>query len=281
MEGNLNNLTPKLCEYIFSSSKRIRSALIFLLTRALGYKVGDYQIKIAAATELIHNATLIHDDVIDNSALRRNESTINAEFDDKLAVIAGDFLLSLALQELSSTQNISVINIYADSLKQVCSGEIYQYFEKNKIISIDEYIEKSKNKTAMLFMAAIKSCSKGFEGFKHLSKMEDFALNFGIAFQIRDDLLNVINKDNSKPFQDDIVNGIYTAPLIYLAEKEKDILQYSADNIILKLNESDSVLQTKNLLKKYIDFAITAIDFIEENNYKKAIVNLCDYLYEV
>lgn len=278
LEENDNLLAPKLSSYLFSSSKRIRSALIFLLSRALKSEAKDYQIKIASATELIHNATLIHDDIIDESSLRRGNKTINSEFDSKLAVIAGDFLLSLALNQLQLTQNPKVITIFTDSLKNVCQGEIKQFFEKNKLISIEEYIEKSKNKTAMLFKAALTSA---IEDETYLDKIEEFAINFGIAFQIRDDLINVIDIDNSKPFQDDIKNGIYTAPLIYLAQNNPDILHNSFEDIILELRKSDSVEKTKKLMQKYLSKAIDSIDFLEESKYKRAIANLCEYIGKV
>lgn len=278
LNENNNSLMPKLSSYLFSGSKRIRSALIFLLTRALNVEVSYYQLKIAAATELIHNATLIHDDIIDDSSLRRGKTTINSEFDSKLAVIAGDFLLSLALNQLQSTQNPKVTTIFTDSLKQVCQGEIKQFFEKNQLISIEDYIEKSKNKTAMLFKAALTSA---IIDEAYLDKVEKFAVNFGIAFQIRDDLINVINIDDSKPFQDDIKNGIYNAPLIYLAQNNANILHNSFEEIILELRKSDSIKKTKKLMQKYISLAIDSLVFLEDNKYKQAIVDLCEYIGRV
>lgn len=278
LNEDLNSLTPKLSSYLFSSSKRIRSGLIFLLSRALTSEVKNHQLKIASATELIHNATLIHDDIIDDSSLRRGNTTINNEFDCKLAVIAGDFLLSLALNQLQLTQNPKATMIFTESLKQVCQGEIKQFFGKNQLISIEEYIEKSKNKTAMLFKAALTA---SLENETYLDKVGAFAVNFGIAFQIRDDLINVINIDNSKPFQDDIKNGIYTAPLIYLAQNNSNILHNSLEKIILELKESDSVEKTRKLMQKYISAAIDSIDFIQDNQYKQAIINLCEYIGRV
>lgn len=275
---NDNSLTPKLSSYLFSGSKRIRSALIFLLTRALGLEVIGCQLKVASATELIHNATLIHDDIIDDSSLRRGKVTINSEFNSKLAVIAGDFLLSLALSELQSSGSPKAINVFTDSLKEVCQGEIKQFFEKNKLISIDEYIEKSKNKTAMLFKAALVSA---ITDEVYSDAVEKFAVNFGIAFQIRDDLINVINIDNSKPFQDDIKNGIFNAPLIYLAQDNPNILHNSFDDIILELRKSDSIEKTKKLLGKYISAAVDSTDFLEDNKYKQAILGLCEYIGRV
>lgn len=281
LDKNSNYLTPKLFGYLFSSSKRIRSTLVFLLTRALNKKIGSYQLKIASATELIHNATLIHDDIIDDSPLRRDNITLNYEFDSKLAVIAGDFLLSLALNELLETNDTKPIGIFTESLKQICSGEITQYFEKNKIISIEEYIEKSKRKTAMLFKSALVSSVSDIDNFAFLKNVEEFAINFGIAFQIRDDLINVMNIDNSKPFQDDIQNGIYTAPVIYLVKDNPNILHNSSEEIILKIKKSDSIDKTKWLMQKHINLAIDSIDFLEDNLYKQSIIKLCDYICEV
>ncbi len=275
-----NELTSKLEKYLFSKSKRIRSVLIFLLARAILDSVDENSKKIAAATELIHNATLIHDDIIDDSDLRRGETTINYEFTNDLAVVAGDFLLSLSLEELISVGNAEVIKIYAASLRSLCEGEINQYFSRNQVISIEEYIEKSERKTAMLFRAGLLSLD-ALWGTKYAEKISSFATNFGIAFQIRDDLINVLKTDESKPVYNDIKNGIYTAPVIYYLQDKNLSPQDVSESVIQELRMGDAVLKTKQLIQKHVNLAIASLDFLQDNLYKQRIINLCEYLSEV
>ncbi len=274
-----NELTIKLEKYLFSKSKRIRSVLIFLFSRAILNSVSKDDYKIAAATELIHNASLIHDDIIDDSDIRRGESTINFEFSNDLAVVAGDFLLSLALEELISTGNPEIIKIFATSLRQLCEGEINQYFSKNKIISIDNYLLKSERKTAMLFKASLLSLD-ALNGFQQADKISDFARNFGIAFQVRDDLINILELDKTKPVYNDIKNGIYTAPVLYFME-ENNLSDIDIEQLSISFRNSIAFEKTKALIQKHVNLAIASLDFINDNLYKEAIINLSKYLAEV
>lgn len=275
-----NELTFKLEKYIFSKSKRIRSALVFMLSKALFEKVSNEQLKVASATEIIHNATLVHDDIIDDSDLRRGEITVNYEFDNSLAVVAGDFLLSLALEELLSIDNREVIRIFTNSLTQVCMGEIRQYFDKNKILSIEEYIKKSRQKTAMLFEASLLSVSVLNQN-KFKDKIQNFASNFGIAFQIRDDLINIVKIEDLKPIYNDIQNGIYTAPLIYLFEENPELVNSPIETMVSAFESSGAIEKTKKLIQNHISLAIDSLDFINDNFYKQSIINLCTYISEV
>lgn len=251
-----------------------------MLSKALFEKVSNEQLKVASATEIIHNATLVHDDIIDDSDLRRGEITVNYEFDNSLAVVAGDFLLSLALEELLSIDNREVIRIFTNSLTQVCMGEIRQYFDKNKILSIEEYIKKSRQKTAMLFEASLLSVS-ALNQNKFKDKIQNFASNFGIAFQIRDDLINIVKIEDLKPIYNDIQNGIYTAPLIYLFEENPELVNSPIETMVSAFESSGAIEKTKKLIQNHISLAIDSLDFINDNFYKQSIINLCTYISEV
>lgn len=251
-----------------------------MLAKALFNEVSQEHINIASATELIHNATLIHDDIIDDSDLRRSEITVNYQFDNSLAVVAGDFLLSLALEELLSTGSKEVISVFTNALTQVCQGEINQYFDKNKLSSIEVYLKKSKQKTAMLFEAALSSIS-ALNDNRYKEKIENFASNFGIAFQIRDDLINVVQTDDSKPLLNDIKNGVYTAPIIYLLEEKPELLNSSVDIIVSAFKSSNAIEKTKKLIQNHVSLAIDSLDFLEDNFYKQSMIDLCKYICEV
>lgn len=276
----LKNDTPldnELLKLLLAPSKRLRPLLGILFLKCVFGKINSRQYDILLAVELIHNATLIHDDVIDKSDIRRKQETLNAKFDNNLAVIAGDFLLSVAMEKVIDTNSFDVIKIFTAALKSTCIGEINQHFSKFKITSIAEYVKKSREKTALLFEIAIL-------GALHLSDEpvdEDlqqigvkFAENFGIAFQIRDDLINILSSENG--ISPDVNSGIYTAPAIFAYEENKNILD--SENILNAINATMGIEKTKDLMDNYYRESILAIGDLENNVYKQAILMLVELL---
>ena len=273
-----NQLSEKIINFVFSKSKLLRPKLIFLLSNALNIPTNQNIINLACATELIHCATLIHDDIVDNSELRRGKKTINYEFGNNLSVLSGDLLLSYAIQFLSKCDNINCFKIFSNSIKLMCEGEINQLFENNKIPTLQTYIKKSENKTAELFKASLLSLNE-VTNINQKQNINDFATNFGIAFQIKDDLLNITQNDNLKPSFSDIENGIYTAPIIYLQETNTNIETLSTKEIKKLITANPQVIdKTKQLIKTYKQKAIKSIDFIENNPYKQEIINIINQL---
>ncbi len=282
LEDRRNYLTKDIKNYLFSSSKRIRALLIFLFASIFDDKKAKSEvIKLAAIVELIHNATLIHDDIIDDSDTRRGEISFNYKFGNRLAVIAGDYVLSMAFKQLYKLNNTNVIAAFTEAIEGMCLGEINQYFEKGTVPSIEKYIEKSRAKTANLFEAGLVSlfCLLGKE--EYIPQIKGFAENFGIAFQIRDDLINISKSDSSKPALNDYKEGIYTAPFIFFNE-QNGFSQYEDDEEFLKkLFNSSAISDTNKLLNKYINSAIDSISFVDDNQAKDNIIALCEYLREV
>lgn len=247
--------------YFSKKGKRLRPALIFLILKSMGLEIAEKHYLLAFANEMIHNATLLHDDIIDNAAFRHSLPALNALYDNKMAVLAGDYLLSLALEALSELGAAEVIKIHANSISNLISGEIGQYFEKDSEVTIEQYIEKSKNKTAELFRTGIAGAVALVEQeIAHKNEIEAFALNFGIAFQIKNDLGGL---------EEDIKNGVKTAPIIYYKELTQKPLSVEA------IQNSAAIEKTKNLIRLYTGRAIENIAFIEDNQYKKAICDLC------
>lgn len=266
-----NEIVPIIKEFLNNKGKRIRPVMIFLLAKALNQKIEKLHYDIAIANELIHNATLIHDDIIDCSLIRRNKKTLNFDYDNKLAVLAGDYLLANAIQILNNIENIQIQNIHTQTISHLINGELYQYFNRFKLLPIEEYIEKSKNKTARLFEAGLTAiCVEN----KDLSKnINNFAINFGIAFQIHNDLANI---KNTKKICEDIKNGDYSAPIIFYAQ-EKDIKTIkNPDKLAKDIKNTNAIRKTKELIDNYIDRAIENISFIEDNLYKQALIDLCN-----
>ena len=248
------SLKSSLLGILNAPSKHIRTVISFLVLKALGYEINKSQIALQSAIELVHNASLIHDDIIDESENRRNLKTLNSHFGNKLAVIAGDYLISLALKKIRSLGSFEIVEMFAQTLDDMCQGEVTQQFSKYKIPTIEEYIKKTEQKTAKLFETAV--C-----GGLHLANAKDieqtrfsnYAKNFGIAFQIRDDLIN------AKTSKSDFKDGIYTAPVIFAG----------------KVDEFENGIEkTQDLLNNYIECAQKDIENLEESEYKTALIEL-------
>ena len=258
-------LNSYLKDFLTNPSKRIRPLLGILYTKAKGKEVTDKQLELLTAIELVHNASLVHDDIIDESKLRRGHKTLSAEFDNKLAVISGDYLLSCTMEILTSLGNIEIIKKITTTIKQMCIGEINQNFDRFKIGTIEDYIEKTKNKTAYLFETVLVCCEI-LENKEDLTKISKLGLDIGIAFQIRDDILNLTSNDKQKPVNNDIEDGIYNAPVIF----SQSTTDYSV-----------GIEKTKVLLNNYIKSAKEKIDDLPENTYKTALFEFLELLNNV
>ena len=250
-------LKSKLSNILGAPSKHIRALVSFLYLRAINSDIDEKQIKYQTAIELVHNASLIHDDVIDKSFERRGVKTLNFEFDSKLAVIAGDYLLSIAMQKVLDLNIPELSKLFCKTLEEMTKGEISQYYNKNRSPTIEKYITKSEQKTAKLFETALAGAMIISCHSDALSSNKTFAKNFGIAFQIRDDLINC------KTTKSDIKEGIYTAPVIYSG----------GVNIT-----DDAIEKTKSLLNNYLEQAQNVLKDIEDNKYRVALIELLGLL---
>lgn len=256
-------LKSHIIQFLKAPSKRIRPLLPILYTKATGKDLTDKQLELLTIVELVHNASLIHDDIIDESELRRGQKTTCEEFDNKLAVIAGDYILSVAMEKIAKINSNEILQRFTYTLNRMCIGEINQNFNRFQIGTIDEYIEKSKNKTAYLFETALVCCAILSKEKLNLDEISKLGINIGIAFQIRDDITNLTKTDSSKPANNDIAEGIYNAPVIYAQSPE---------------NYISGIEKTKTLLNNYIQEAIEQIKNLPENQYKTALKEFLELL---
>ena len=191
-------------------------------------KVWDNKVlKAAAGIEILHMATLVHDDIIDGAGLRRGKPTINRLHGDKMAVYMGDFLLTRAVMLLSKTLPKERLDRIASGIKSVCEAEVEQFYSRfNLDISLTTYLKRISRKTASIFAF---SCSEGAFLSKckedHLKKLTKLGYYYGMAFQIRDDILDLTgdSKKTGKPEGNDIKEGVITLPLILALQKSKDL----------------------------------------------------------
>ena len=212
------NLATEVSNHLVSSGgKRIRPAICILVAKAFGYK-GEDLMRLASSIELLHTATLIHDDVVDQSLVRRGKESIQAKWDNAHGVLVGDFVYSKAFQLMASFDNPEIIRALADSTNRISEGEVLQLSLKNSDVLLEEdYFEIIDRKTAELFKVSATTagilCSCNEDEIQSLGK---FSSNLGIAFQIQDDILDYYGDENltGKKLGKDFEEGKYTLPVI-------------------------------------------------------------------
>lgn len=221
LEAN-TNLLKEVGYYVLSTKgKRLRPMMLLLSAKACGYH-GDAAIKVAAAMEIIHTATLLHDDVIDKALLRRGRASVNAKWGDDVAILIADYLYASAFRLASKALNPKVIETICEVTAQMCEGEMFQIEKRQEFLTQEDYLRIVRHKTAFLFSACTAlGASLADADTKTVLEMTEFGLNFGIAFQITDDTLDLLsqNEELGKDSGTDIRNGKQTLPLIYAYEK--------------------------------------------------------------
>ena len=213
-------MVRQVAEYIISAGgKRMRPALVLLAARACGYQ-GTSHHELAAVVEFIHTATLLHDDVVDESSLRRGRETANAVFGNAASVLVGDFLYSRAFQMMVSVGSMRIMEVLADATNVIAEGEVLQLMNcRNADISVDEYLRVIRYKTAKLFEAAgrlgaiISGANQQTE-----DALASYGMHLGTAFQLIDDVLDYSGQeaDTGKHLGDDLAEGKPTLPLIHV-----------------------------------------------------------------
>ena len=287
-----SKLLKEIISYIFlAGGKRLRPALSFLFAKATG-EINEKHIVLSELTELIHTASLIHDDIIDSAKLRRGRETINFLWNDKISVISGDFLFAQASVRLGILENSEIVKIYANVLSELCDGEIEQYsllFNTN--ITWDDYIQKSTSKTASLFSACCKSAAILNSAEKNIiNQAKDFGLFLGIAFQIVDDILDFTSSSDNlgKEVCSDLQRGIITAPTLYalkstderakqirtLIENRFNETEADLDKVIRLIFELGGCDKAKELAASYINKALESISFIHNHEVKSALIEI-------
>ncbi len=217
-------LISEIGHYLINNGgKRLRPLLVLLIAKALNY-VGDQQILVAAIIEFIHSATLLHDDVVDASDLRRGRPSANAAFGNSASVLTGDFLYSRAFQMMVRTQNMGVLDVMAETTNKISEGEVLQLLNcRDPKVSEAKYFEVIYHKTGKLFEAASELPAvihQEKEQLRFRPLLKDYGRYLGNAFQIIDDVLDYIGDEASigKKPGDDLREGNPTLPLIYLMQ---------------------------------------------------------------
>ncbi|MDD4777026.1 MAG: polyprenyl synthetase family protein [Fermentimonas sp.] len=266
---NKNPLLSEMISYVFSTNgKRLRPTLVLMTAKACG-NITPETYHGAVTIELLHTATLVHDDVIDRSDLRRGRRSMNAVYDNTRAVLVGDYLLSTALAESVKTKNLEIVKIIAELGQNLASGELAQYsLASEVIIDEDAYFEVIDKKTASLIRAslAIGAITGGAEK-ELISQFTRIGTILGICFQIKDDIFDYFKVDVGKPTGKDIREGKITLPLIYALKNAPESDSSSMLDILNLREYSEENIETLlEFTKKYhgIDEANKKIDILLE-----------------
>lgn len=215
-------LVRQVAEYIISAGgKRMRPALVLMAARACGYQ-GNAHCDLAAVVEFIHTATLLHDDVVDESTLRRGRRTANAEFGNAASVLVGDFLYSRAFQMMVGLNNMRVMQVLADATNVIAEGEVLQLMNiRNADVDVDGYLTVIRYKTAKLFEAAGRLGAILAGSTPQIEAgVAAYGMHLGTAFQIVDDVLDYSGDETEtgKHLGDDLAEGKLTLPLIHVMQ---------------------------------------------------------------
>jgi heptaprenyl diphosphate synthase len=278
-------------DLIHSGGKMLRPSFVIISSH-----FGSYDPKkatsLAAVIEMLHMATLVHDDIIDDSKLRRGQETVQSKYGKDYAVYIGDFLLCVCFKILASSSTLQSIKIDSNSMSRVCLGELDQLNSKfDSKLSVKNYLNRISGKTAELFSlslytgAAESGCNNSLS--RHFWKIGH---NIGMAFQIIDDILDYVGSDDlvRKPVGNDLKQGIFTLPFLYAAKKDKNSFQeylqkeYFSDedikNIIILINKNKGIDNAKELADKYTKKAFKLIDTLPENPYKIVLREVAEKL---
>ena len=284
-------IEKSIMELIESGGKLLRPAFVLI-----GSKFGDNDkskaIPTAAVIEMLHMATLVHDDVIDDSKLRRGKETIQSKYGKDYAVYIGDYLFCVCFKILATSESLQAIKVDSRAMSKICMGEVNQLNSRFSMkFSVKDYLSRISGKTAELFSISLYLGAAECNAEEKVAKeLGNIGHNLGMAFQIIDDILDYEGTDNSikKSAANDLKQGIYTIPLIYAYKNNKnafkDILgkdYYNEEDIseIEKLvRENKGIQMANDLAEKYMNKCFKGIDRLPDNNYKIILREIATWL---
>lgn len=292
-EGFNEDLQAALDHLISSGGKRLRPNITLLVGKMLNGDI-NRMITLSAAIELLHTATLVHDDLIDGSLLRRGIPTLNAKWSPAATVLTGDFIFAKAAKLAAETNSIPVMKLFANTLGIIVNGEITQMFSSHCVSNLDLYYKRIYSKTASLFETSTISAGIIAEAENSLKEyLQQFGYELGIAFQIIDDVFDFTsNQENlGKPVGGDLRLGIITLPAILYFEKNKgsplvkEFFRYHCnppmeilEELILNIRNSDSIDLSLEKANLHIDFCLKALHQFPVSSERDALEELACFV---
>jgi octaprenyl-diphosphate synthase len=288
-----------LGEYLSASGgKRVRPALLILANKAVGGDgAAESAIRLATVMEMLHTATLVHDDIIDNADLRRGRSSINSRFGNQTAVLMGDWLYMSAFETSLKERSLEILDILTVLTRKMTEGELIQLTAIGRLdITESEYFDILERKTAYLFSACCEiGAIIGGANSTQQAALKDYGLHLGIAFQLVDDILDVTQDTTvlGKAAGSDLLEGKLTLPLIYLVQKEPSLLlliekvmlsgTYDAirrDELYSKLTAHGIIDSLRERINEHSTLAIKSLDVLPESEYRSCLEAVLNYITE-
>ncbi len=282
-------------EHLFGAGgKRLRPGIVLLASRATmeGQDLTPHHRRLAEITEMIHTASLVHDDVVDEAETRRNSPTVNSVFGNRAAVLAGDYLFAQSSWYLANLDNLTVVKLLSEVIRDFAEGEIRQGLSQFDVeLSISDYLEKSYYKTASLMANSVKAAGVLSGGSEQVcEQLYHYGRHFGLAFQIVDDILDFTATSEvlGKPACSDLKSGNLTAPVLYALEEKPDLqplieneltAEGELDRAIALIKESNGIDRTTQLAKQHSQLAVQHLNqALQESESTQALRELADYI---
>jgi len=289
-------LIRQIAEHIIAGGgKRLRPALVFLAAGATGYR-GEAHVELAAVVEFIHTATLLHDDVVDESELRHGRKTANAEFGNAASVLVGDFLYSRAFQMMVAVRSMRIMEVLADATNTIAEGEVLQLLNAhNFTVSEAAYLEIIRRKTAKLFEAAAQlGAILGESGADIEQGLARYGMHLGTAFQLIDDVLDYTGDaaHTGKNLGDDLKDGKPTLPLIHVMQSgstaQVDLVRSAIKHggreafkaVLNAIHETGALNYARSKAKEEAHLARQAIAGLPNSSYRDSLLELTTFAIE-
>lgn len=292
--GHHPDLETALHHLLESGGKRVRPTVSLLVGEMLG-AAQERLVTLAAAVELLHTATLVHDDVIDGSLLRRGSPTLNARWSPGATILTGDFIFARAAKLAAETDSISVMKMFSQTLSTIVNGEITQLFVSKGQINREDYYRRIYAKTASLFELSTVAPVFLVDGDEStVENMQKFGYQVGMAFQIVDDILDFTSDQTAlgKPVANDLRSGLVTLPALHYLDKFPDdpnIQKVIGDNIVSEeaimevvdaIRESGAVESSLSEAREYVDRGLEALSHMPETEERDALEALARFVVE-
>ena len=280
-------------EHLLSSGgKRVRPAVALLTGSMLGGDL-DRLVTLGAAIELLHTATLVHDDLIDGSILRRGITTLNAQWMPAATVLTGDFIFARAAKLAAETNSIPVMHLFAETLATIVNGEITQLFSSRGLVSKDDYLQRIHAKTASMFeLATAAAALLSPVDNVMVEDFRTFGYDIGMAFQIVDDVLDFTGEQATvgKPVGSDLRQGLITLPALYYFEADQNdpdlewLISGSRstddrmERLINSIRSSGAIEQSLQQARHYVDCGLEILQKLPESEERMALEDLANYI---
>jgi all-trans-nonaprenyl-diphosphate synthase len=291
--GARNPILYAAAEHLFQAGgKRMRPAIVFLVSRAIANDgdISGRHRRLAEITEMIHTASLFHDDVVDEADLRRGVETVNYRFGNRIAIQAGDFMFAQASWYLANLDNLQVVKLLSEVIKDFAEGEIQQGLSSfDTEVSLESYLEKSYYKTASLIANSAKAAGVLSDVCPALQEdLYQFGRGVGLAFQVVDDILDFTGTTDAlgKPAGSDLKSGNLTAPVLFAMEEkpylrvliERELTEPGdLEEAIALVNHSQGIVRSRALAESFAAQALQCLEQLPSSPSKQALVELTDY----